>query len=63
MGMLKLEEPSAPTILKSIEMSALQRIVSPDDVANAVVFVASPASSYITGRVYRVLSNFIASLY
>ena len=40
---------SAPTILKSIEMSALQRIGSPEDVAHAVAFLASSQSSYITG--------------
>ena len=41
MSMPELEGSSAPTILKSIEMSALQRIGSPDDVARAVAFLAS----------------------
>ena len=41
MSMPELEGSSAPTILKSIEMSALQRIGSPEDVAHAVAFLAS----------------------
>lgn len=45
----ELEGPSAPALLGSIDKSALQRIGTPDDVANVVAFLAGPASSYITG--------------
>lgn len=36
------------------EESALGRVGTPDDVARAVVFLAGPASSHITGQVLRV---------
>ena len=36
------------------QLSALQRHGSPEEVANAVVFLASPAASYITGANLRV---------
>jgi len=39
---------------RASKMSALQRHGTPDEVANAVLFLASPAASYITGANLRV---------
>ncbi len=44
-----------PTLFeRASQISALQRHGTPEEVANAVVFLASPAASYITGANLRV---------
>jgi 3-oxoacyl-[acyl-carrier protein] reductase len=39
---------------KMVERIALKRLGTPDDVANAVVFLASEQAGYITGTVLNV---------
>ena len=47
----KLPEDARAELEKQIP---LQRLGSPEDVANVVVFLASPASDYVTGEVIRI---------
>jgi NAD(P)-dependent dehydrogenase (short-subunit alcohol dehydrogenase family) len=45
-------EPPDPEALKALLGSlALQRMGHPDEIANAIVFLAGPAASYVTGAV------------
>ncbi len=48
-------EKADPTLFKlASQFSALQRLGTPQEVANAVVFLASPAAAYITGSNLRI---------
>lgn len=52
---------SNPTLLARIEeMTPLGRLAEPDDVANATLFLASPASAMITGHILAVDGGFLA---
>ena len=42
---------------KRLEAISLRRIGKPEDVANAVLFLASSESDYITGEVLKVDGN------
>ena len=45
----------SPDIVKErVQKTPLRRIGSPDDIAHAVVFLASPEASFITGEVLHV---------
>lgn len=56
----KMTEEEATNFMK--EMIALQRPASPDEVANTVAFLASPASSYITGIALPVTGGMMTGL-
>ena len=49
MGLAELSGPFGDLMRSMIDMSGCQRIGTPDDIAAAVEFLASPAASFITG--------------
>jgi 2-deoxy-D-gluconate 3-dehydrogenase len=52
---------SSPPLLARIEaMTPLGRLAEPEDVANATLFLASPASAMITGHILAVDGGFLA---
>ena len=52
---------SNPTMLARInEMTPLGRLAEPEEVAHAVLFLASPASAMITGHILPVDGGFLA---
>ena len=48
------ESMSLETIQKTVDQTKLKRIGQPSEIADAVLFLASDMSSYITGQVFRV---------
>ncbi|MCZ0942235.1 MAG: SDR family NAD(P)-dependent oxidoreductase [Gammaproteobacteria bacterium] len=46
----------------SLRLYPLRRVGEPEDVANAVLFLASEAASYVTGQVYAVNGGFLFTL-
>jgi len=50
----QVEKAQPELFERASQLSALQRHGTPEEVANAVVFLASPAASYITGANLRV---------
>lgn len=52
---------SCPSLMARIEaMTPLGRLAEPEDVANATLFLASPASAMITGHILAVDGGFLA---
>jgi citronellol/citronellal dehydrogenase len=53
-GTQALQETYDPRIPETVKGLAIPRLATPEEVAHAVVFMASPAASYITGEVLYV---------
>jgi 3-oxoacyl-[acyl-carrier protein] reductase len=49
---------SRESFQRRIEATPLRRIGTPDDIANAVVYLASSDASYITGEILHVTGGF-----
>ena len=47
---------------RQLRLYPLRRVGEPEDVANAVLFLASEAASYVTGQVYAVNGGFVFTL-
>jgi NAD(P)-dependent dehydrogenase (short-subunit alcohol dehydrogenase family) len=62
MGQAELAGPFGDFMRSMIEMSGCQRIGTPDDIAAAVEFLASPAASFITGTDLLVDGGVVAAL-
>ena len=62
MGQAELAGPFGDFMRSMIEMSGCRRIGTPDDIAAAVEFLASPAASFITGTDLLVDGGVIAAL-
>ena len=62
MGQAELSGPFGDGMRTMIEMSGTGRIGTPDDIAAAVEFLASPAASFITGTDLLVDGGVIAAL-
>jgi NAD(P)-dependent dehydrogenase (short-subunit alcohol dehydrogenase family) len=62
MGQAELAGPFGDSMRSMIEMSASQRIGTPDDIAATVEFLTSPAASFITGTDLLVDGGAIAAL-
>jgi NAD(P)-dependent dehydrogenase (short-subunit alcohol dehydrogenase family) len=62
MGQAELAGPFGDAMRTMIEMSATRRVGTPDDIAAAAEFLASPAASFITGTDLLVDGGVIAAL-
>ena len=62
MGQAELSGPFGAAMRSMIEMSACKRLGTPDDIAAAVEFLASPAASFITGTDVRVDGGVVAAM-
>jgi NAD(P)-dependent dehydrogenase (short-subunit alcohol dehydrogenase family) len=62
MGQAELAGPFGDSMRSMIEMSATRRVGTPDDIAAAAEFLASPAASFITGTDLLVDGGVIAAL-
>lgn len=62
MGQAELAGPFGDSMRSMIEMSASRRVGTPDDIAAAVEFLASPGASFITGTDLLVDGGVIAAL-
>ena len=62
MGQQELEGASGDAMRQMIEASATKRIGTPDDIANAVAWLADPATSFVTGIDLLVDGGVVAAL-
>ena len=62
-GAEELAGPSGDAMRGMIEMSACRRLGTPDDIAAAAEFLASPAASFITGTDLLVDGGIVAALH
>ncbi len=59
LGMFLDAAPEVRT--KMVEMTPMARLGTPEDIALAVLYLASPASSWVTGKVFEVDGGTVAS--
>jgi NAD(P)-dependent dehydrogenase (short-subunit alcohol dehydrogenase family) len=62
MGHAELAGPFGDVMRQMVEMSGTKRVGTPDDIAAAVDFLASPAASFITGTDLLVDGGVVAAL-
>ena len=62
MGAAELAGPIGDGMRSMVEMSGTGRLGTPDDIAAAVEFLASPAASFITGTDLRVDGGVVAAI-